>query len=75
MWDKQLWEGDEQGGVVCITDSAAANSLLSWDNPIVGHPEIPNMLKLPECDVEKGAKVQKSYDEAQLVQPMRLDGT
>ena len=57
MWDKQLWDGDEQGGVVYITDSAAANSLSSWDNLIVGYPDIPSMLKLPECDLEKGAEV------------------
>ena len=42
---------------------------------IVGYPEIPTMLKLPECDLEKGAEVQKSYDEAQHVQPMDLNGT
>ena len=33
------------------------------------------MLKLPECDLEKGAEVQKSYDEAQHVQPIDLNGT
>ena len=75
MWDKQLWEGNEQGGVVCITDGAAANSLSSWDNPIVGYPIIPSMLKLPECDLEKVTEVQKSYDEAQHVQPIDLNGT
>ena len=75
MWDKQLWEGNEQGGVVCITDSAAANSLSSGDNLIVGYPEIPSMLKIAECDLEEDTEVQISYDEAQHVQPMDLDGT
>ena len=73
MWDKQLWVGNEQVGFVYITDSAAANSLSFWDNLIVSCPVIPSMLKLPECDLEKGAEVQKSYDEAQHVQPIDLN--
>ena len=47
----------------------------SQDNLIVGYPEIPSMLELAECDLEEGAEVQKSYDEAQHVQPMDLNGT